>query len=163
MLRGQLSQRLAGLFDAAVNAIESLIERIGDPNGPASDKRALALSHERISELAREVEFLEGHNESLERELEHMQAAIEVISKMDEHKADVRTDGACTCGEQFRTAEDYRDHLPCIPSSRVLLTKEEQDALRFSLGLMDQDHVAAYSRRHSQAIRAILNRTSDRG
>lgn len=27
----------------------------------------------------------------------------------------------CSCDERFRTAEDYRDHLPCVPSARRAL------------------------------------------
>lgn len=37
---------------------------------------------------------------------------------------------SCYCGEKFRTAEDYRDHLPCSPPSQRTATVDDFRALR---------------------------------
>jgi len=43
----------------------------------------------------------------------------------------VRTPGECSCGQKFRTGEDFRDHLPCPGSAaEQAYRKGYEDGLR---------------------------------
>lgn len=91
--------RLGRLFDTGITLLEGVIERIGDPDlvrcsrqrHLRSDSQWVA-AQERIAALEAWVDDLLERNGALERKL---------------------WPGDCTCDTQFRSAEDYRDHLPC--------------------------------------------------
>lgn len=129
MLR-QLSLMLFDLIDAMILGIETLIERIGDPNGPAADRQALILSHERISELALEVEQLEGHNKVLEADLQHLETVVET----------------------------YEQAHQKIAETGPALFEVENKAIVVAINLMDQDHVASWTRPHRIALMSLLGR-----
>ena len=104
-----------GLLSKGMNVLivsfENLIERLADPARDRYALQALQLSNRRLAELVEENWRL---NDRIE-ELEKMRASGPIpVAEPIASAASVN----CVCGNLFRTAEDFRDHLPCEGSMK---------------------------------------------
>lgn len=61
----------------------------------------------------------------------------------------------CTCNQTFRTAEDYRDHLPC--DTRQVLTDSEREALHHVIWVFKQS-AERDDQRAVATIKGLLDR-----
>lgn len=105
------------IVEAAVLSLESLIERLGDPDRVAGDRAALRSAHERLAEFAEENARLE---DEIVRWTDRVESLESILAQDGTPSGRARPEtprshppSGCNCGTTFRTAEDFRDHLPC--------------------------------------------------
>lgn len=97
-LMASIASRVGRLVDLGISSLEVAIERYADPHEVECLREALRTSSQRLGEFVAENARLEDENECLRRQLRANEPP---------------SNGNCTCGLTFRTAEDFRDHLPC--------------------------------------------------
>lgn len=123
--------RLTRIVDVGIALAEAAIERISDPDSTRLLRESLDRADRSCAELVEENARLADENQVLQNRVGQLEREFrDVRSQLLNHRntsfASVTRanalatiedalagDDKCYCGLKFRTAEDFRDHLPC--------------------------------------------------